>query len=192
ALSPVEEKVYDLLWGTRNQRRDEFRLVHYSLQRISTEARLNIKTVRDLIPRLIEKGFLHVEHEADARRNIPTLYRVFSYSAVLADQKRRNRLYIAKTGKGTVYVHSVSAALATSTPSDPTSRPMGVDPAPMGVTPSGFELKPTGATPRGPMGPDGSKPMGSVATVSIGSYSDSKNRQSTTSPATLAALVRSV
>ena len=191
ALSPVEEKVYDLLWGTRNQKRDEFRLVHYSLQRISTEARLNIKTVRDLIPRLIEKGFLHVEHEADARRNIPTLYKVFGYSAVLADQKRRDRLYVAKTGKGIVYVHAVSAALASSSP-DQSSRPMGFDRAPMGVTPSGFESKPAGTTPRGPMGADGSKPMGPVGTVSIGIYSDSKNRQSTTSPATLAALVRSV
>ena len=91
ALSLVEEKVYDLLWGTKNQRRDEFRLAHFSLQRISTEARINIKTVRLMIPRLIEKGFLAIEHEADVRRNIPTLYRVPSYALVLLDQRARNR-----------------------------------------------------------------------------------------------------
>jgi predicted transcriptional regulator len=192
ALSLVEEKVYDLLWGTKNQRKDDFRLVHYSLQRIASEARINIKTVRELIPRLIEKGFIHIEHEADARRNIPTLYRVSSYAAVLSDQKRRSRLYVAKTGKGVVYVHSMSAALTTSTSADPTSTPMGFEPAPMGVTPSGLESKPTGATPMGPLGVDVSKPMGLAGTVSIGSYSDSKNRQTTTSPPVLAALVKCV
>src|ERR1039457_1335253 len=154
ALSLVEERVYDLLWGTKNQRKDDFRLVHYSLQRIAAEARINIKTVRELIPRLIEKGFIHVEHEADARRNIPTLYRVSSYAAVLSDQKRRSRLYVAKTGKGVVYVHSVSAALATADPPDPAS-----------------------------------KPMSSTGSVSLGSSTDNKNRQTTTSPAAFAALV---
>jgi len=192
ALSLVEEKVYDLLWGTKNQRKDDFRLVHYSLQRIASEARINIKTVRELIPRLIEKGFIHVEHEADARRNIPTLYRVSSYAAVLSDQKRRSRLYVAKTGKGVVYVHSVSAALATSDPPDPTSKPMGFEPAPMGVRPIGLDSKPTGVTPTGPLGLDVSKPMGSAGTVSLGNYTDSKNRQTTTSPAAFAALVRCI
>lgn len=192
ALSLVEEKVYDLLWGTKNQRKDDFRLVHYSLQRIASEARINIKTVRELIPRLIEKGFIHVEHEADARRNIPTLYRVSSYAAVLSDQRQRNRMYVAKTGKGVVYVHSVSAALTTSDPGDLTPKPMGFEPAPMGVRPIGLDSKPTGVTPMGPVGLDVSKPMGFAGTVSLGIFTDSKNRQTTSSPATFAALVRCV
>jgi predicted transcriptional regulator len=192
ALSLVEEKVYDLLWGTKNQRKDDFRLVHYSLQRIASEARINIKTVRELIPRLIEKGFIHVEHEADARRNIPTLYRVSSYAAVLSHQKQRSRLYVAKTGKGVVYVHSVSAALATSDAAGPATRPMGFEPAPMGVRPIGLDSKPTGVTPMGPVGLEVSKPMGSGGTVSLGNFTDSKNRQTTTTPATFAALVRCI
>src|SRR5262249_360565 len=149
--------------------RDEFRLVHYSLQRIASEARINIKTVRELIPRLIEKGFIHVEHEADARRNIPTLYKVSSYAAVLNDQRRRGPLHAAKTGKGVVYVHSVSAELALTDPSDPddASTPMGFDVPPMGLPPIGYELRPTGATPTGPMGHEVSKPMGSAGAPSI-------------------------
>ncbi len=111
ALSAVERKVYDLLWGAGNQDSEDFRLVHCSLQRISVEARINIKTVRELIPRLIEKGFLQIEHEADVRRNTPTLYRVSSYAVASADQKRRNRRYVTKTGKGIVYVHAVSASV---------------------------------------------------------------------------------
>ncbi len=191
ALSLVEEKVYDLLWGTKNLRKDDFRLVHYSLQRIATEARINIKTVRELIPRLIEKGFIHVEHEADARRNIPTLYRVFSYASVLSDQKQRNRLYVAKTGKGVVYVHAVSASLGIPA-EDRASKPMGLEPAPMGVRPMGLDSKPTGLRPMGPMGLEVSKPMGSVGTLSIGILLDSKNRQTTTSPAAYAALIASI
>jgi predicted transcriptional regulator len=195
ALSLIEEKVYDLLWGTRNQKKDEFRLVHYSLQRIASEARINIKTVRELIPRLIEKGFIQIEHEADARRNIPTLYKVSSYTAVLNDQRQRNRLYAAKTGKGVVYVHSVSASLELTESldlldSDP--KPMGFEVPPMGVPPIGYELRPAGAPPTGPMGLDGSKPMGSAGVPSIlGSSIGSKDRQ-TTSPSTIATLVRSI
>ncbi len=110
ALSRVEAKVYDLLWGS-NRNNNDFRLVHWSLQRIATEAGINIKTVRELIPRLVDKGFISVEHEADVRRNIATLYRVSSYASVLTHQKQRNRLFIAKTGKGVFYVHPVSAAV---------------------------------------------------------------------------------
>jgi len=191
ALSLVEEKVYNLLWGTKNQRKDEFRLVHYSLQRIASEARINIKTVRELIPRLIEKGFIHIEHEADARRNIPTLYKVSSYAAVLNDQRRRGRLYAAKTGKGVVYVHSVSASLSPQDPSD-TSTPMGFEPQPVGLRPIGFETKPTGAAPMGAMGVGVSKPMGPVGSPSIlGIYTDNKDRQPT-SAATFSALVRCI
>ena len=192
ALSLVEERVYDLLWGTKNQRKDEFRLVHYSLQRIAAEARINIKTVRELIPRLIEKGFIQIEHEADARRNIPTLYKVSSYAAVLNDQRRRGRLFAAKTGKGVVYVHSVSASLAATEPADPTPTPMGFELTPTGVPPIPFASKPPGATPTGPMGFDLQKPMGSAGSPSLlGIYKGSEERQ-TTSPSTFAALVRSI
>ena len=139
ALSLVEERVYDLLWGTKNQRKDDFRLVHYSLQRIASEARINIKTVRELIPRLIEKGFIHVEHEADARRNIPTLYRVSSYAAVLSDPAQP--LLPPRRVRGGLRAFRIRRAVHIR-PAGPSLRPMGFDPAPMGVRPSGLDLKP--------------------------------------------------
>lgn len=191
ALSLVEEKVYDLLWGTKNQRRDEFRLVHFSLQRISTEARINIKTVRLLIPRLIEKGFLQIEHEADVRRNIPTLYRVPGYAVILIDQKQRSRFAVAKTGKGVFYVHPY--------PPKTEEIPVGVGPTPVGLTPMGdesspmgFEPAPGGLKPIGPMGSGGSKPMGSSGPLSLDIYLGSKNRQTTTSDSLLKALADTV
>jgi len=172
SLSLVEEKVYDLLWGTKNQRKDDFRLVHFSLQRIASEARINIRTVRELIPRLIEKGFIQVEHEADARRNTATLYRVSSYASVLSDQKRRGRLYVAKVGKGVVYVHPMSAALAPSDPKMMPSKPMGYEQSPMGL--------------------GDSKPMGLGGTPFLIGILLGSKETTTTSPATCAALVRCI
>lgn len=154
ALSRAERKVYDLLWGPANSAPGEYRLVHYSLQRVAAEAEMNIKTVRELIPRLIEKGFLRIEHEADVRRNLPTLYRVMGGAAVLDDQRRRQRLYVVKTGKGVFYVHPVTATLDpmvdlmaapqgashgcipggdSPQPGGDGTKPEGYDPKPMGV-----------------------------------------------------------
>ena len=190
ALSLVEEKVYDLLWGPKNQRKDEFRLVHYSLQRIAAEARVNIKTVRELIPRLLEKGFIDIEHVADAHRNIPTLYRVWGYTAVLNDQKRRRRLYVAKTGKGVVYVHPVEVEMASQEPRKSRKNPWVLGQDPEGLRPMGLESKPMGVRPMGPMGLDVSKPMGLAGTPSLlGIYIDNKTVQTTTTSTTTAALV---
>lgn len=190
ALSLVEEKVYDLLWGTKNQRRDEFRLAHFSLQRISTEARINIKTVRLLIPRLIEKGFLQIEHEADVRRNIPTLYRVPSYALVLLDQRARNRFAVAKTGKGVFYVHPYSVN-GPDIPEGFELTPTGFDLSPVGLEPT-----PGGLKPIGPMGSGGSKPMGASGPLSLGIYSGSKDRQTSStdavSPSLLSAIAATV
>lgn len=180
ALSLVEEKVYDLLWGTKNQKRDEFRLVHFSLQRISTEARINIKTVRLLIPRLIEKGFLQIEHEADVRRNIPTLYRVPSYAMVLTDQKQRNRFAVSKTGKGVFYVHPYSTQNA-YIPEGFGLPPTGLTPTGDDLNPMGSGLQPGGLEPMGPVGSGGSKPTGASGPLSIDICLGSKNRQTTTS-----------
>ncbi len=154
ALSHVEEKVYDLLWGVKNQSKDAFRFADFSLQRIANEARINIKTVRELLPRLIDKGFIAVEREADVRRNLPTRYRVWSYSEILAQQQKRNRLWVVKTGKGVFYARPVSVGLTANTSLvedaklDVLDEPMGV-----GSSPKGFEIKPSGETSE-PLGVD--------------------------------------
>jgi predicted transcriptional regulator len=194
ALSLVEEKVYDLLWGPKNQQKDEFRLVHYSLQRVANEARVNIKTVRELIPRLIDKGFLQIEHEADVRRNIPTLYRVFSYSSVLNHQRQRQRFHVVKTGKGVFYVHPVSAALQlrphdeNAAPETPDPKPGGLDQKSAGVlgagfvaSPAGYATQPYGPNTTGPMGARSPKPMGYSGQVSLDNLEDTIIRQTSTS-----------
>ncbi len=190
ALSLIEEKVYDLLWGPKNQKRDDFRLVHYSLQRIATEARINIKTVRELLPRLIDKGFIGIEHEADVRRNIPTLYRVSSYTAALNDQKRRNRAYVTKTGKGVFYVHPITASFAAADPIGVEREPLPYRPKGSGLAPLEDSAWPEGPQPTGAMGSGGSKPMGASGPPSIDSLIDNLIRQATTT--TYATLVDSI
>lgn len=153
ALSHVEEKVYDLLWGVKNQNRDSYRLSEFSLQRIANEGRLNIKTVRELLPRLVDKGFIGIEREADVRRNRPTQYRVWSYGEVLADQRSKNRLWFVKTGKGVFYARPVSVGVTREDAQLEEIKPMGVD-----IQPSGFDLRASGVDLR-PMGLD-STPTG--------------------------------
>ena len=184
ALSLTEEKVYDILWGPRNLRRDEYRLIHYSLQRLSHDARINIKTVRELMPRLTDKGFIDIECEADPRRNTATLYRVWSYTSVLQRQRQRNRQYVVKTGKGVFYASPVSASL------EATATPMGFEPAPAGAAPMGLRPTPTGAEPTAPVGVASSKPMGPGAIPSIDIALEAENRQ--TSSATYASVVAAI
>jgi predicted transcriptional regulator len=111
ALSTAEQRVYDLLWAAGAQNQPTHRLVHFSLQRISTQSKLNIKTVRELLPRLMEKGFIAVEQEADVRRNIATLYRVWSCETVLAEQLSQGRRWIVKTGRGVFYAHQMTVSV---------------------------------------------------------------------------------
>jgi hypothetical protein len=136
ALSAVEEKVYRLLWGTPEEGQEEFRLVQFSLQRISNEACINIKTVREMIPRLIEKGFLEIAAEADVRRNIPTTYRVWGLAAILSRLRRQNRFYVIRTGKGVLYAHPMQAMVSPLEPTGEETIGMGQGKP----TPRGLEL----------------------------------------------------
>ena len=111
ALSTAEQQVYTMLWTAGVEADAAYRLVHFSLQRISTQLKLNIKTVRELLPRLIEKGFIAVEQAADVKRNIATLYRVWSGEAILAAQVGRDRRWVVKTGRGVFYVHRMTVSV---------------------------------------------------------------------------------
>ncbi|MGC4053274.1 MAG: hypothetical protein QM757_28555 [Paludibaculum sp.] len=111
ALSVAEQRVYELLWTSGGDGDEGYRLVHFSLQRISSQLKLNIKTVRELLPRLVEKGFIAVEREADVRRNIATLYRVWSGPAILAAQQGFDRRWVVRTGRGVFYVHKTTVSV---------------------------------------------------------------------------------
>lgn len=130
ALSAVELSVYRLLWGQQPGVAGEaHRMAQFSLNRIAVEAKVNIKTVRELLPRLVEKGFIEIAIEADAKLGIPTTYRVWSEPALFDRLQASGRRHVVKTGKGIFFAHPVGQQ-----PAGPIhSTPMGAGPTPQPV-----------------------------------------------------------
>jgi len=110
ALTHAEESVYDVLWGPKNQNRDEPRLTSLGYDGISKAARVTKMNAKWIVERLIHKGFVKVETLPDPLRRIPTCYRVFSYRAALEDMRRRNRFHIVRTGNGVLFAHPFTPA----------------------------------------------------------------------------------
>jgi hypothetical protein len=111
ALTHSEESVYDVLWGPKNQSKDEYRFIGIGYEAIAKAARVTKMNAKWIVERLIHKGFVQVETRADPLRRIPTRYKVFGYRAALDDMKRRNRLYVVRTGNGVLFAHPWDGAI---------------------------------------------------------------------------------
>lgn len=120
ALTHAEESVYDVLWGPKNQNRDEQRLTSLGYDGISKAARVTKMNAKWIVERLIHKGFVKLETLPDPLRRIPTCYRVFSYRAALEDMRRRNRFHIVRTGNGVLFAHPFIPAATVSAESTDT------------------------------------------------------------------------
>jgi len=110
ALTHSEESVYDVLWGPKNQNRDDHRLTSIGYDGIAKAARVTKMNAKWIVERLVHKGFVKVETLPDPLRRIPTSYRVFGYRAALEDMRRRNRFYIVRTGNGVLFAHPYNPA----------------------------------------------------------------------------------
>ena len=148
ALSSAEERVYRLLWQSGAAAPDPdtpARLAQLSLQRIATQASLNIRTVRLLLPRLIEKGFAEVAAEADVRRNLPTTYRLWSEDVLVERLASQGRRHVVKTGRGVFFACPFGQQQPPPGATEPvgfTLKPIALGPQPMDtvLNPMGFEL----------------------------------------------------
>jgi predicted transcriptional regulator len=178
ALTHVEETVYDILWGSKTSSGDRSRAIRIGYDRLAALARINEKSVRNIIPRLIQKGFISILTPADPNRRLGTEYRVLSYSAVLEDQQQRGRHWIVRTGKGVFYAQPATASVTT----------VGFDTSPtvgeilshtVGDTPT------VAATPTDTVGPAPTDTVGVAPTVSIDNRLGTERQ---TSSAILAAL----
>jgi predicted transcriptional regulator len=112
-LSPAEESVYDTLWGVKSaaafkEERESYRVVQAGYDFLMKRTRLSKKTIQRIVDRLIDKGFIAIEKPADIYLRSSTVYRVFSYRAVLDRQAQRGRLHVAKIGPGFVYAREVA------------------------------------------------------------------------------------
>lgn len=131
-----EERVYQTLWHARESdgvRPETKRSKTFSLgyDRIARLVRLNEKSVRLLLPKLIRKKILEVLAPEESASRTGRTYRIFSYEEILERQRSDNLLFVVKNGRAVEFVR-------------PTIYPAVIDAIP-GVTPT---VGPTGVVSR--------------------------------------------
>ena len=105
-INSAEESVYDTLWNAKLLQTDEAeacRIVQAGYDYLVKRTRLARKTIQRIVAKLLEKDFIVVETRADIYQRTATVYRVFSYKAVLDKHVKKGRLYVAKMGPGFSY-----------------------------------------------------------------------------------------
>jgi hypothetical protein len=108
-VNSAEESVYDTLWTAKplTDEREPFRIVQVGYDYLAKRTRLSKKTVQRIVAKLIDKDFAAIERPADIYGRTSTVYRVFSYKAVLERHQQRGRQYVAKIGPGFSYVRQI-------------------------------------------------------------------------------------
>jgi predicted transcriptional regulator len=105
-INSAEESVYDTLWNAKLLQTDDgetCRIVQAGYDYLVKRTRLARKTIQRIVAKLLEKDFIAVETRADIYQRTATVYRVFSYRAVLDKHVKKGRLYVAKMGPGFSY-----------------------------------------------------------------------------------------
>ena len=109
-----EERVYQALWHAKESdgvffqdRRTKIFSLGYD--RLARLVRLNEKSVRMLLPKLISKKILEVMASENSATRTGRKYRVFSYEEILDRQRAANLLHIVKIGRAVEFVQSQSA-----------------------------------------------------------------------------------
>jgi predicted transcriptional regulator len=105
ALTHIEESVYNFLWGSKTP--DSYKLIEAGYAQISRSARIAKRNAPVVIERLIEKGFVRIERQADVWTRRPTQYRVLGYRAVLDQLDRTGRRWVVKSGNGVLFVQRI-------------------------------------------------------------------------------------
>jgi predicted transcriptional regulator len=105
-INSAEENVYDTLWNAKliqTDERESCRIVQAGYDYLVKRTRLARKTIQRIVAKLLEKDFIAIETRADIYQRTATVYRVFSYKAVLDKHIKKGRLYVAKMGPGFSY-----------------------------------------------------------------------------------------
>jgi len=110
ALTHIEESVYNFLWGSKTA--EPYKLTDAGYAEISRSARIAKRNAPVVVERLIEKGFIRIERQADIWTRRPTQYRVFGYRAALDELDRRGRRWVVKSGNGVLFVRRMEMRVA--------------------------------------------------------------------------------
>ena len=116
-----EERVYQALWHAREHDGVFFegkKTKTFSLgyDRIAKLVRLNEKSVRLLLPKLIAKRIIEVIASENSATRTGRTYRIFSYEEILERQRAANLLYVVKNGRAVEFVQAGASPLARGTP----------------------------------------------------------------------------
>jgi hypothetical protein len=114
ALTHREEKVYDVLWGGKTQPPEESRSVKIGYTELARKARVDWRTAVRLVRRLSDKGYIQVESGGGEDGKTATVYRVFSYGAILKAQKEAGKVWVLKTGTGVFFAQRVETVVSRS------------------------------------------------------------------------------
>jgi hypothetical protein len=108
-MSLGEERVYQTLWNASD--RDgvvaegrESKVFTLGYDRIARLVRLNEKSVRLLMPKLIAKRILEVIAAEHSAGQIGRTYRIFSGEEILARQRAANLTTVVKNGRAVEFV----------------------------------------------------------------------------------------
>jgi predicted transcriptional regulator len=125
-INAAEESVYDTLWTAKGLRTDNetSRIVQAGYDYLVKRTRLSKKTIQRIVAKLIDKDFIAIEQPADIYRRTSTVYRVYSYKAVLERHLQKGRSHVAKMGPGFSYVWPMDDPRLVSHNSRVQSRPI--------------------------------------------------------------------
>jgi hypothetical protein len=102
---------------------------------LSKIARLNIKSVKDLLPKLIDKKILRVIAEGDVRTNLGKTYEIYSYEEILRRQEESGLIFVIKNGRAVEFVQPAAPGGVTPLAAQGSNHPRGESP-PVRSTPS--------------------------------------------------------
>jgi hypothetical protein len=115
-LTPTEEKVYEVFWGSKDPSHDRERIVTKGYDAAAKEARITKRNIVNIVHRLLDKGFLElVAPPVVYGRRTPATYRVLSYPVVRENQKRNGHEWVIRVGSGVGYACKIEPGAREST-----------------------------------------------------------------------------
>ena len=121
SMSLGEERVYQTLWHGRESdgvfaESKRSKTVCLGYDRMAGLVRLNEKSVRVLLPKLIHKKILEVVAAENSASRLGRTYRIFSYEEILGRQRAANLTHVVKNGRAIEFVWPEGSAVG-ETPS---------------------------------------------------------------------------
>jgi hypothetical protein len=109
SMSLGEERVYQTLWHAKpadgvTQLNRRTKLFSIGYDRLARLTRLNEKSIRDLIPKLIDKKILEIVMREDSWTRTGRTYHIYSYEEILDRQRAVDLCYIVKNGRAVEFV----------------------------------------------------------------------------------------